>query len=513
MAFFHSNYLKFALGACAIFLFALSSSFQAHAGKANNTLTWASNLEVNTGDRYYETTREGTILSFYIWDMLVYQDPVSLEFKPLLAKAHRWIDDLTLEFDLRDDVKFHNGQKFTADDVVYTINFAVNPDSKLPSATEYTWMKSAERISDYKVRIHLRSPFPIALDYLACCTPIYPHEYYAKVGTKGMSEKPIGTGPYKVSKFDTGKSVVFEMNSEYFSDSPKGKPNFKSIVYRTIPEFSTQLAELLSGGVDWIWRVPSDQVAKLAKIPNLQVKEAGIVRFSYIGFDVANRTGTNHPLTNKLVRQAVSHAIDREAIVRNLIKGDARVIHAACYPEQFGCTEDLIKYEYDPAKAKKLLVEAGFPNGFEIDLHGYRERPYTEAVIGYLREVGIKANLVWMQYPALRDKNYAGKTAFYHMTWGSSAIYDVYASTSQFFKFEGSDLARDPQVRDWLEIADTSSDKKVRADNYKKALQKIASEAYWLPMFTYTMNYAFTKDLDFTPLPNELPEFYLAKWK
>ena len=116
MASLQSN-LKFVRAAIIALLVALSGTFHAHAGKANNTLTWASNLEVNTGDRYYETTREGTILSFYIWDMLVYQDPVSLEFKPLLAKSHRWIDDLTVEFDLRDDVTFHNGQKFTADDV------------------------------------------------------------------------------------------------------------------------------------------------------------------------------------------------------------------------------------------------------------------------------------------------------------------------------------------------------------------------------------------------------------
>ena len=112
------------------------------------------------------------------------------------------------------------------------------------------------------------------------------------------------------------------------------------------------------------------------------------------------------------VRQAIMHAIDRESMVKQIVGEGARVLHTHCFPSQFGCTDEgAPRYAYDPAKAKQLLAEAGFPNGFDIDFYAYRERNQTEAMIGYLRAVGIKANLRFMQYAAMREAVRAGKAA------------------------------------------------------------------------------------------------------
>src|SRR3546814_11090605 len=133
--------------------------------------------------------------------------------------------------------------------------------------------------------------------------------------------------------------------------------------------------------------------------------------------DAAGRGG-DHPFTKLKVRRAVAHAIDREAIAKNLVGGVSKVVHAPCYPSQVGCTQDVPKYEYDPEKAKALLAEAGYPDGFETDLYAYRDRQYTEAAMGYLQAVGIRTNLKYLQYQELRGNVWAGKAPSYHTTRG-----------------------------------------------------------------------------------------------
>ena len=210
---------------------------------------------------------------------------------------------------------------------------------------------------------------------------------------------------------------------------------------------------------------------------------------------------------------AVAHAIDRRAISRELVGGSSQVIHSACFPTQFGCTQDVPKYDYNPKRSKRLLKEAGYPNGFEIDIYAYRDRVYTEAVIGYLKKIDIKANLKFNQYKALRGRVWEGKAPFLQSTWGSYSVNDVSAITSHFFKHGRDDYCRDDDVKKWLDIGDTNTDPKIRKDAYKRALKRIQEQLCWLPMFTYTKNYGYSKDLNFTPTADEIPRFFSAKWK
>jgi peptide/nickel transport system substrate-binding protein len=279
---------------------------------------------------------------------------------------------------------------------------------------------------------------------------------------------------------------------------------------------NTQVAELMTGSLDWIWLVAPDQAERLAKMPNLTVIPAETMRIGFIMMDAADRAagqGMDNPFKKLAVRRAVNHAINKEAISKSLVGGDSRSVSSACFPTQFGCTDDVMKYDYDPEKAKKLLAEAGYPEGFETILYGYRDRPYAEAIVGDLAAVGIKAKLMMMKYAALREKHRAGKVQFNFQTWGSYSINDVSAIVSYFFEFSDDDMARDPQVRDWLLAADTSIDSEKRKMLYKEALQRIAEQAYWAPLFTYVSNNCFSKDLDFTPYPDAVPRFFQAKWK
>ncbi len=243
------------------------------------------------------------------------------------------------------------------------------------------------------------------------------------------------------------------------------------------------------------------------------VSNESTMRIGYLTMDAAGRSSGDNPFTKQKVRQAVAYGVDRQAIVDGLLKGASKVVHSACFPSQFGCTEDVKHYEYDPEKAKELLKEAGYPDGFTTDLYAYRNRDYAEAITSYLAKVGIKANLKMLQYSALREMNMKGEVPFSFLTWGSYSVNDASAITSQFFKFGDLDDARDEEVRDWLDKADTSTDPEVRKENYAKALKKIADEAYWVPLFSYNTNYVFSNEVSYQPTPDEVLRFVEMSWK
>jgi peptide/nickel transport system substrate-binding protein len=485
----------------------------AQAGKDTDTLNILHPVELSSVDNYFNTDRLGVVLCHHLWDSLLYRDYKTGEYKPSLATSWKFVDSKTLEFELRQGVKFHNGDEFDADDVVYTLNWVSDPKNGVKTQNNVNWIEKCEKLGKFKVRVKTKKIFPAAPAYIAGVMAIYPHKYYSKVGPEGMAIKPVGTGPYKGVEVIPGKSITLAKNENYFAASPKGQPSIGKLHIRFISEVNTEIAELMSGRADWIWRVPQDQAERLAKMPRITVETADTMRVFFLPFDAANKKGRNSPLNKLKVRQAICYAIDRATIRNTLVKGASRLINSACYPSQFGCTDDVFKYEYNPAKAKKLLAEAGYPNGFEMEYYGWRERPEMEAVMGYLNAVGIKVKIQWMQYAAVREKIRAGEVDMSHNNWGSFSIPDASAFTGNFFGGTADDNARDPEVIKWLKIADTSIDPEVRKKNYKLALERIAEQAYCLPLWSANMNYAFTKDLNFTAQSDEIPRFYNASWK
>ncbi|MDA7430906.1 ABC transporter substrate-binding protein [Primorskyibacter aestuariivivens] len=493
-----------ALAACLA-----TSGVPALAGKSDDTLTVAFAKQLENLDAYSATAREMIVIARHVWDGLLYRDPATGEYLGNLAESFEWVDATTIDFVLREGVTFHNGEAFDADDAVYTLNWVSKPENGVSNQGNVNWIASAEKTGPYSLRLHLKEPFPAALEYLSGPVVMYPNEYHAEVGTAGMGSNPVGTGPYKVTSVEAGKRYVFEKNDGYFA-GPKGTAEIGKIVWRTIPERNTQFAELLSGGVDWVWQVPPDQAEKLGK--KFSVSNESTMRIGYVSFDSAGRTGET-PMSDIRVRKAIAHAINREAIVNALLKGASKVVHSACFPSQFGCFQDVAKYDYDPARAKELLAEAGYPDGFTVPFFAYRDRGYAEAIIGDLAAVGISVDFGYLKYAALRDKVQGGEVPFQFMTWGSNSVNDVSAITSHFFSHGKDDYALDADVKTWLTTADTSIDPAVRKENYAKALSKIADEVYWLPLFSYNVNYVYSDELEFTPYPDEVPRFFQARWK
>ncbi len=483
------------------------------AAKKDNTARFAYDQVLENIDPYFNNVRLGVIMSQTVWDTLIYRDPTTNEYKPQLATAWTWIDDKTLELTLREGVKFHNGEEFDADDVVYTFNYIADANNKVTAQQNVNWIAGAEKVDKFKVRLKTKRPFPAAIEYLTGPIAMYPNEYHAKVGPKGMNEKPIGSGPYKVAENVIGKVIKLERNADYWAGSPKGKATIEKVEVRMIPDRQTQIAEMLAGGLDLIMNIAVEQAEQMKAVPTLAITAGGTMRIVFLHMNTTPETPLA-ALRDIRVRQAINHAIDRDTMAKRLVGEGVIPISTICFPSQFGCTDEgAKKFNYDPAKAKALLAEAGFKDGFEIDLFAYRERNQTEAMVNYLRAVGIKANLKFMQYAAMREQNRANKAPMTHQTWGSFSLNDVSASVSVYFKGIDDDVVKDPEIIALLEKGDTTVDVAVRKATYKQALALIAERAYTVPLYALTTYYASSKDLEFKAYADELPRFWEMKWK
>jgi peptide/nickel transport system substrate-binding protein len=488
----------------------------AFAQKSADTLRIQFVDAVPNVDMYFNSQRTGLILAHQAWDMLVHRDPATFEIKPALATDWKFAEDNSLDLTIRQGVKFHDGSTLSPDDVVYTINMAANPESKVATPSNYAWIDKAEKTGDWTVRIKMKKPTPAALEYLAMVTPIHPKAYREKVGADGFAAKPVGAGPYKIVKNVQGQEVVFERFEDYWAGSPKGKPAIKTLHVRFVPDLSTEVTELLAQRTDWIWNINPDQIESINKTPHLQAVRQESMRIGYLSIDAAGRSGAGNPLTNLKVRQAIWHAIDRQAMADKLVTGGSRVPMAPCFPTQFGCDADAaVKYPYDPAKAKALLVEAGFANGFDIELLSYVPvTSWTAAIQNYLQAVGIRAKINQMQVAPAIQKAWRGEAQLYHGSWGSYSINDVSAIFPVMYGKDANDnYSRDPELEKLVAEGGATSDPASRKKAYSAAVKLMTEKAYWLPLFTYVNAYAFSKQLEFKTFPDELPRFYFAKWQ
>jgi peptide/nickel transport system substrate-binding protein len=488
----------------------------ARAQKAADTLRIQFVDAVPNVDMYFNSQRTGLILAHQAWDMLVHRDPATFEIKPSLATEWRFAEDNSLDLKIRQGVKFHDGSTLSADDVVYTLNMASNPDSKVATPSNYSWIDKAEKTGDFAVRIKMKRPTPAALEYLAMVTPIHPKAYREKVGPEGFAANPVGAGPYKIVKNVQGQEIVFERFEDYWAGSPKGKPAIKTLHVRFVPELATEVTNLLARQTDWIWNINPDQIAQINKMPHLQAVQQESMRIGYVSIDAAGRSGADNPLTKLKVRQAIWHAVNRQEMADKLVQGGSRVPPAPCFPSQFGCDADAaVKYPYDPAKAKALLAEAGFPNGFEVELlTSVQPTSWPAAVQNYLGAVGIRARINQMNVAPAIQKAWRGEAPLYMQSWGSYSINDVSAIFPVMYGKDANDnYSKDPELEKLVAEGGAANDAAARKKAYSAAIKIMTEKAYWLPLHTYVNAYAFAKDLDFKTYPDELPRFYWAKWK
>lgn len=497
-------------------LFAIGSILvppsEAYAGKSDDTLNVAFQSEIATLDYYMSSGRNAIIMSHHLFDTLLYKDVESGEIVPALAKSYKFVDDTAIEFELREGVTFHDGSPMTADDVVYTLNKVSDKEYGAVYQIAIEWIESAEKLGDYKVRVNMKEAYPVALEWVAGFLPIYPSDYYERVGKEGMALEPVGTGPYKLKSMEPGASWVLERFDDHYEGSPKGNA-IKNIEVRVLPEMNTQLTGLLTGKTDFMWKFTSDVAERLESRDGVTVKNTPILRIVFM----AMNTVEDGPMQDVRVRRALNHAVNKKVIVEALVGSGSDAIDTACNPIQFGCATDVTSYEYDPEKAKALLAEAGYGDGLELDMLVQKSsaipRNVVEAIMADLAKVGVAVETETQPWAAARKKWVNNEDDVMLMGWGSWGIGDAAMITSEWFGVSEVNRVRDEGVINLLEIADKSTDRAVRQTNYADALQKIADQAYWAPLWTYNVNYALSHDVSFTLDQDEIARFFNATWK
>lgn len=471
----------------------------AQADKKSDSLRIAFHDPISMIDIIYDPKPETQFTSNLVFDTLLYFDDWKQEFKPLLAESWKRIDAKTWEFKLRQDVKFHDGSAFDADDVVYTINWVANPKVRFRIKSRFLWIAGADKIDQYTVRVRTKRPAAGGLMRLAKSTPIFPSDVHGALKRKSaFGKKPVGTGPYRATQVDPNKGIVVVRNAAYrHGGDAKPAGRIERIEIRHIPDVQTQIAELLTGRLDMVHGVPKDQTDALTADPRFEVTYSPGLFIYYISIDAAGRSGKAE-LRNIKVRKAIMHAVNRTAIRENLIPGGAKapVADALCFRFQRGCDFTTKPPAFDPAAAKKLLAEAGLANGFPVVLTSTAPREIVEAIAGNLRAVGIEASVDKLTFGAYRKKQRAGKIQILVNPWSSGGLADVESTVGFFFAKSARNSTGDPELTRLARGVSSSFDEAKRRAISRTLFDRVNQQHYIMPVTARPTAFLHAKGLE-----------------
>lgn len=370
-------------------------------------------------------------MSVFVPEGLVGNSPVTGKTAPRLATEWKMLEEGRVwEFKLRQGVQFHNGEPFNAEAVKYSVDRLVDPAIKAARRAIYApkYVRT-EIIDDYTVRVVLKEP-DYSVPFELAGQPMFPPKYAQSVGADGFARQPVGTGPFRLAEWRPGEIIVLEAFENYWNKDPNiapTVPKIKAVRQRIIPEDQTRIAALQTREVAMIVNVPEQSAARLASQPGIKSQYRGADSLNMLLINMMMetdpKTGKPNPFRDRRVRQAVNYAVDVDTITKKLRTGKETRSNGQT-TSSIGYDPSLKPYPYDPAKAKSLLAEAGFANGFETVIHDPTGRwpaskEVNEAIAGYLGAVGIRATVQPTEY-AVVAKGLVEKQLYGMAFWGGS---------------------------------------------------------------------------------------------
>ncbi len=414
------------------YICALAVALLAAGGAGAQELVVGLSTPVTALDPHFHNLTPNNNVADHVFEKLVHKDAKE-QLKPGLAESWKALDDTTWEFKLRKGVKWHDGGEFTAEDVIATIKRIPNVPNSPASFATYT-RPIAEVTAPDKLTLRFKTarPHPLLPNDLVAIR-IVPRRIAETAKTEDFNagRAMIGTGPFKFKEYVAGDRVVLERNDGYWGP----KPHWRTVRLRMITNAPARVAALLAGDVQMIEAVPTADIARLAKDARVTVASAVSNRLIYLHmdsdrdksphvFDKAGKPLESNPLKDVRVRRAIALAIDRDAIVSRIMEGQAQPA-GQLLPEFFpGTSRKLKPPKVDQEAAKRLLADAGYPNGFSITLHSPNNRyindeKIAQAIAQFLTRAGIDTKLEAMPSNVFFSR--AGKLefSFYLAGWGA----------------------------------------------------------------------------------------------
>ena len=457
---------------------------------SSDTLVFGRGGDSTSLDPAATTEGEAFKVTVNLFETLINFGPQDTEIEPGLATEWEMSPDgLTHTLKLRQGVKFHDGTDFNADAVVYNVErwMAGNAEQFYYYNSQFgDKIKEVKALDEYTVEFTLNqviAPFykNLAMSPFGIASPAA----IEKFGDK-FNENPVGTGPFVFKEWKRNDRITIVKNENYWQE---GLPKLDSVIFRSIPENSARLNALAAEEVDLIDGVNFSDVPSIEGNAKLQIFNRPSMNVGYVGL-----TNTRGPLENKLVRQALNYAVDKQAIIDAFYAGAAMPAKNPMPPVIAGYNDDVVDYDYNPEKAKELLKEAGFENGFEMELWAMPvPRPYmpdgqkvAEALQANFEAIGVTAKIVSYDWATYLDKAKDGEADSFLLGWtGDNGDADNFLYVLLDEDAIGSNnytYYKNSEVHALLIKAQASNDEAEREKLYKEVQLIIKEDAPWIPL-------------------------------
>lgn len=473
-------------------LFAFVFTFAGGQALAQNQLIIVSGTDAVTLDAHHITdSPSATVVEHVVEPLLEWKADGSIV--PHLAEGYSVSDDGRVwTLNLRQGIAFHDGTPFNAEAVKFNIERIIDPANAVTFAFLVDSITSVEVVDEYTVQFVTDEPFAPMINHLThSATGMQSPTAIREMGDDEYSLHPVGTGPFVFKSWTPGDEIVLERHDDYWGDAAK----LDEVVFKVVPEDGPRMLMVQTGEAHVGVRVPPEMVDLLNADPNIEVVRTPSVRTIYVAFNNYQRADMGpNPFADERVRQAVNHAVDNEAINEFILSGVGQTVDAPVAPGVFGYQE-IFTYEYDPEKAKRLLAEAGYPDGFKTELYApngryLKDMEIAEAIQAMMADVGIEAEIItadWATYLDMTDIPAEESTVPMAMVgWGTVTgdadygLYPLFHSTQWVPVGSSRAFYDNPGVDNLLDLARTTPDPGIREATYREAMTMIMEDAPWI---------------------------------
>jgi peptide/nickel transport system substrate-binding protein len=352
----------------------------------------AQSADVDTCDPAKSTGLATVAVLVNVYDTLVRRD-ATLSLKPGLALSWRAVDPTTWEFKLRQGVKFHNNEAFNADAVKFSFDRMLDPATHWPGAGDLRLLKSTTVVDAYTVRFATAQPWPELPRFFGYYGMIVPPGYLKQNGPDALVRQPVGTGPYRFVSWVRDDHVELQANPDYWG----GRPKIGHVFFRVIPTDAPRVAGLLAGSVQLANLLPPQLFSALTTDPKTKLAVGKSLSVFFVIYNMVN-IAKDKPLADPRVRQALNYAIDRKSILSSVMHNVGTPVATFCSEVMDAYDPSIPPFPYDPNKARALLREAGYANGFDFSISGTSgtypgDRDIVLAIAEQLNQVGVRTKV------------------------------------------------------------------------------------------------------------------------